>query len=495
MFKNNIVSVKQGALLGKDAGSGVTAFLGVPFAKPPVGSLRWREPQKPDSWRGVRPATQYMAGPIQSYGFTDEDGYETAYYSEDCLYLNIWTPASSKDEKLPVFVWYYGGSYQGGRADDPSFVGTGLAEKGVITVTVNYRVNVFGFLCHPDMKNESSYKTGGNFGFLDQVEALVWLRENIENFGGDPEQITIGGQSAGSASCNNLMSSPLSIGLFSKAINQSGDVLQPERDITFDDAAKGGVILAEHFGCTSLDELRKIPAEEFVKLNFDVAINVLHVPCTPVIDGVVIPMSQGNTLLRGLGAKIPIMIGSNEDEGSGGGPGYKERILGRFNLSEELYKEDEENPRKATMLLARDYWYARHLGWTKIRSEDLGLPTWQYVYARKDGKMGAMHGAEIPYVFRTLDIAETGKRRLPYEEGDYKLMDIISSYWANFIKTGDPNGEGLPKWDIKTENSGHMRLDLECGMEREDYLHENDKYVCPAVYEWLKKRASGEIDG
>lgn len=495
MFKNNIVSCKQGALSGRDAGGGITAFLGVPFAKPPVGSLRWHQPHRPDSWRGVRRADQYRAAPIQAYGFIDSDGYETAHYSEDCLYLNIWTPASSKDDKLPVFVWFYGGSYQGGRADDPSFVGTNLAQNGIIVVTVNYRVNVFGFLCHPDMKKESSYKTGGNFGFLDQVESLTWIRENIENFGGDPEKITIGGQSAGSASCNNLMVSPLSKDLFSKAINQSGDVFQPERDITFDEAAKGGVKLCEHFGCKTLDELRQIPAESFVRLNFDISINLLNIPCTPVIDGVVIPIAQGNILLRNKAAKIPILIGTNEDEGSGGGPGYKQRILSRFNLSEDFYKEDPENPRKATMELARDYWYARHLAYAHIRSEDYNLSTWQYVYARKDGDFGAMHGAEIPYVFRTLDACETGKRRLPYEKGDYQLMDIISGYWSNFIKTGNPNGDGLPKWDIRTKDSGYMRIDLKCQMEKNDYLHENDKYLYPRVYEWMKKRASGEIDG
>ena len=243
MFTNNIVSCGQGALRGKDCG-GITAFLGVPFAKPPVGELRWREPQPPSRWRGVRCAEYHQAAPLQTYGGFD-NGIETAYLSEDCLYLNIYTPASETDRDYPVYVWFYGGSYQGGRADDPLFCGARLAKSGVIAITVNYRVNIFGFLCHPDMRAESPYGTGGNFGLLDQIAALAWIRSNITAFGGDPDRITIGGHSAGSASVNNLLCSPMSRGLFARAINESGDVFQPERDITFDTAAELGVRLGE----------------------------------------------------------------------------------------------------------------------------------------------------------------------------------------------------------------------------------------------------------
>lgn len=488
MFQNNIVVCEQGALRGK-AEENVTAFLGVPFAMPPVGAYRWREPIEPAKWRGVRSAEYYRAAPLQAWGHM-KDGVEVHHLSEDCLYLNIWTSASSAEDKQPVFVWFYGGSYQGGRADDLSFCGTELAKRGIVTVTVNYRVNVFGFLCHPDMREESPYGTGGNFGLLDQIESLKWIQKNIAAFGGDPGRVTIAGQSAGSASVNNLMVSPLSRTLFAGAINQSGDVFQPERDITFEQACESGRKVCEHFGCKSLDELRRIPAEEFIGLNFDLLGQKLHIGCTPVIDGVVVPYAQGNMLLRNDCMQIPILLGSNADEGSGGGPGYVERVTERLGISPEPYA----GGREGAMLLARDYWYGRHLAWARIRTEQNHLPTWQYVFSRKDGEGGAQHGAEIPYVFRTMEKGETGVHRTPYTEEDYRFMEMISGYWENFIKTGNPNGEGLPYWEQKAEGVGHMNLDLVCEMVG-DYVHEQDAVVCPAVYAWMKRRADGEIDG
>jgi len=483
MFQDNLVTCAQGILRGEEKDC-VTVFRGVPFAQPPVGDLRWRAPQPPHAWKGIRPAVQFSAMPVQRKGNFGGQ-YEPVWQSEDCLYLNIWTPASGPEEKLPIFVWFYGGSYQGGRADDPSYDGTGFAKNGVITVTVNYRVGVLGFLCHPDMRKESA---GGNFGLLDQIAALEWIRDNIAAFGGDPAKVTIGGQSAGSASVNNLMCSPKSRGLIRGAINQSGDVFQPERDITFDEAAQIGVELQKYFGCTSLDGLRELPADQFTRHDYDAAQAVTGRGCTPVIDGVIIPEAQGNMLLRGKAAEIPILIGTNADEGSGGGPGYVERVTAMLGLPKEMYPQGE-NPRAVTMRLARDYWYGRHLAWVKIRTENLKLPTWQYVFARKDRERGAQHGMEIPFVFRTLETCATGEMS-EYTTGDYALMDIISGYWTNFIKTGNPNGEGLPGWDAKAENTGHMRLDLECRMEG-DYFLEDHPVVCPAVYKWMKGRAEG----
>jgi para-nitrobenzyl esterase len=486
MFKDNIVNCKQGLLCGSFE-NGVSVFRGVPFARPPVGLLRWREPQAPLPWEGVREALAFRPIPMQrNFGFGNEAPSEK---SEDCLYLNIWTPASAPEDSLPVFVWFYGGAYMGGRADDPSFDGTGFAEKGIITVTVNYRVGTLGFLCHPDMKAESPYGSGGNFGLLDQIEALKWLRENLSAFGGDPEKITIGGQSAGSNSCNNLMCSPLSRGLFRYAINQRGDVFQSDRDISFDEAAKGGLRLAELLGCKSLDGLRKLPVSEITRDDYDAGMAAGAV-CTPVIDGVVIPQSQGNMLLRNKAMRIPIILGSNLDEGSSGPGDYLKAITERFNIPKDMYPGGEKTP-DSVMRLARDYWYARHLAWAKIRTEDLNIPTWQYVFARRQEPFGAMHGAEIPYAFRTLFKNPNPKTK--YTEQDSMLMDIVSSYWANFIKTGDPNGEGLPCWNQKAPDSGHMRLDLDCRMEA-DYVREEDKVVFPLIYKWMKARAEGSLD-
>ena len=486
MFHNNIVHCAQGALRGRAEGS-VTAFLGVPFAAPPIGANRWRAPQEPAKWAGVRSAEFYRAGPMQVYGMMGDER-EMGDLSEDCLYLNIWTSAGSAEDRHPVFVWFYGGAYQGGRADDPSFCGAELAKRGIVVVTVNYRVNVFGFLCHPDMRAESPYGTGGNFGFLDQVASLAWIRQNIAAFGGDPDAVTIAGQSAGSASVNNLMVSPLSRTLFHRAINQSGDVFQPERDIRFDQACEVGLRLCEHFGCANLDELRQVPAEKFIGRMFDLVGMELHTACTPVMDGVVFPYAQGNMLLRNDCMQIPILMGANTDEGSGGGPGYVQRVTERLGISAEPYADE--------MLLARDYWYSRHYAWARIRTEEHNLPTWFYVYNRADGDIGAQHGAEIPYIFRTLDRIEVGVRHtVPYTDEDYAFMERISSYWENFIKTGDPNGEGLPFWPKKNDSRGHMKLDLVCEMVDDDYIHENDPVICPAAYAWLKRRADGEIDG
>lgn len=486
MFENQIAVCAQGTLKGIDVG-GVSAFLGVPFAAPPVGPLRWREPQEPANWRGIRPATQFSAGPMQSFAFT-ADGKDSAWLSEDCLYLNIWTPASKAGEKYPVFVWFYGGAYQGGNADAPNIYGAELAKKGILTVTVNYRVNLFGYLCHPDMKKESPYGTGGNFGTLDQIAALKWLHENLPAFGGDPDRVTIGGQSAGSASVNSILVSPLAKGLVSGAINESGDVLQPERDIPFDVAAQNGVKLCEHLGCKTLDELRALPAESFCRLGFDV-MREIHAECTPVIDGVVIPDSQGNLLLRNQCLSVPMLLGSNADEGSGGGPGYVDRVLARLGISPDEYAGINEPQR--TRDVARDYWYARHAAWAQIRGIDLSLPVWHYVFARPDGALGAQHGAEISYAFRNIDCGGFGSRRSGNEKADYDLQDTLSGYWMNFIRTGDPNGEGLPRWPTKAEAPGqHMRLDAQCVMES-DVTRPIDEKMIPAAYTWLRRRADG----
>ena len=211
----------------------------------------------------------------------------------------------------------------------------------------------------------------------------------------------------------------------------------------------------------------------------------LHSGCTPVIDGVVIPYAQGNMLLRNDCMQVPILLGSNFDEGSGGGPGYFDRIINRLGISPDIYTDKEPD---RTVMLARDYWYARHLAWARIRSERYSLPVWQYVFARHSGGRPAFHGAELPYVFKTVydfnpDIGNDEKA----------FTELISSYWINFIKNGDPNGEGLPVWNKKSLHSGHMRFDDRVTVEG-DYMRDTDETVCPAVYKWMTRRADGATD-
>jgi len=483
MLKENMAVCNYGALLGEEK-DGIRVFKGVPFALPPVGELRWRAAQKPVPWMGVRNALQFMPAPWQKPDHPEKD-LKTACFSEDCLYLNIWTPAESEEESHAVFVWYYGGSYQVGRADDPTFDGTELAKRGIVVVTVNYRVNVFGFLCHPDMKANGP-REHGNFGLTDQIAALEWVKENIAAFGGDPNRINIGGQSAGSASVNNLMVSPLSRDLIAGVLDQSGDVFQPERDITFDQAAESGLKLQEVLGCRSLDEMRALPASDILRPDYDAA-GQNRIMCTPVIDGYVIPIAQARLLLRNEASQIPIIIGTCEAEGSGGGPGYRRRNIERFGLPEELYPDDSMPVVRA---LARDYWYSRHLAWIQIRVGEHKLPTWQYNFARDLPPMGAQHGTELPYMFGSMEKAGYGGRE-SYPEEDYRLSDIMLGYWSNFMKNGDPNGEGLPFWPQKTAEPVHLRLDLETKVEP-DYYFPVHETICPKVSQWMRGRFEAE---
>ena len=481
-MEEKIIKTAQGLLRGRTDGE-TAVFMGVPFAAPPVGDLRWRAPQPPLPWAGVREAVLPPPMPVQTVRpGTPLAGHEM---SEDCLYLNIWAPAQPK-EKCAVLVWFYGGSLQAGNADSPIYDGHAYARDGVVLVTVGYRVGVFGFLCHPDMKDEDEDGIVGNFGHRDQLAALKWIRENIEAFGGDPGRVTVSGQSAGSASCCALMNAPSARGYLHQAICHSGDIFQPERDTPVEEAMEAGKALAESFGCKTLDEFRRIPFPEMYK-DGDPMMARQHRFCAAVIDGVFLPQSQGEIMLQGKAAPLPVIVGTNFDEGSrfGTPESYVEIVTKRLGISPELYTQEDVNKKAAA--LARDYWYGRHLAWAKIRSNDYGIPTWEYVFGRRLGPMGAFHGMEIPYTFATLDKEPDFGRKLPYTPEDEALSKLMHAYWVNFIKTGDPNGAGLPEWPGKKGRDDHMYFDACSGMQA-DVTSETDAVTNPAVEKWMRSR-------
>ncbi len=487
----NIIETKQGLLRGRREGD-VLIFMSVPFAAPPTGDLRWRGPQPAESWFGVRDALAAPPMPVQQVfpGSVLKDHF----MSEDCLYLNIWAPAEAK-APCPVLVWFYGGALQGGNADSPATDGKACARDGVILVTVGYRVGLFGFMCHPDMRTEDPDGFVGNFGHRDQMAALQWIRDNISAFGGDPNRVTVSGQSAGSGSCCTLMNAMAARGLFHRAICQSGDIFQPERDVPVAEAEACGKELAESFGCSSLEEFRCIPLKELYAEG-DPMQKRLHKLCACVIDGAFLPGSQGELMLRNQCMQIPVIIGTNLDEGSRwAAQAYIPTVSARLGIPGDMYAGEGDLDRQAAAL-AREYWYGRHLAWAKIRTENYHLPTWQYVFARRLGPMGAHHGAEIPYVFDNLDAVPDFGTRTDYTEEDRKLAGLMHNYWMNFVKFGDPNGESedngvsdgaLPLWPRKNDAPGHMRFDLNSCMEG-DVMRPENELVSPAVEAWMRGR-------
>ena len=486
MFENGIAKCEQGRLRGREIGC-ATAFLGVPFAQPPVGELRWREPRECPPWRGIREAGYFRASPLQTVSGADS-GEETAHLSEDCLYLNVWTPARSADERLPVLLWYYGGGFQTGRADDPAYDGRETAKRGVILVTANYRLGVLGFLCHPDMRRESPYGMGGNFGLLDQIAALEWVKRNIASFGGDPDRITVEGQSAGSMSVANIMVSPLSRGLIAGAVMQSGDPFLPGRAVPFAEAAETGARLCEKMGARSLDEMRAMPADRFISLGSDAMRREMGSFCAPVVDGRVIPAFQGAMLLRGDCANVPLLTGTAADEGFARGDGFIRDTCGMLGIDPSPY---EKAPGGA-QALGRGFFYARHCAFTRIRAERYGAGVWHYRFSCPDGERGAHHCAEVPYQFGTLDNSVTYTRSTPVRKEDRALSEKVCGIWANFAKRGDPNGDGIPYWPDKAkEPFSHMELNYRMGMEP-DAAREGDKELIEAVYAWMLRIADGK---
>jgi para-nitrobenzyl esterase len=447
----------------------VRVYKGIPFAAPPVGDLRFRAPQPPAKWEGMRRADQF--GPMCMQGGAGGRGggkgpakgpakgnAPTAAMSEDCLYLNVWTAALSPNAKRPVMVWLHPGGYTSGSGAAPGTDGEALAKKGVVLVTINYRLGIFGFFSHPDLTRESDRRGAANQAFLDQAAALQWVQKNIAAFGGDPKRVTVFGDSAGASSIGNLAASPLTKGTYQRAIAESGawSGLSIGAVRKLADAEQAGIRTAEALGAKSLADLRAKPAAELLAGGRGGG---------PVVDGWFLPDEPASIFAQGKQNDVPILVGSNKDEGTffsqpTTAAAWIQRARQRYgDMADQflkLYPAGSDAEANASELAAfRDElgWVQRN--WARLQSKTGKSKAYVYYFTHEPppapGEQpgpngfpargsGATHGAEAPYVFENL----LGNR--PWADLDRKLSGTISSYWVNFAENGDPNGKNLPKW-------------------------------------------------
>ena len=451
------VKVEQGLLQGtlKD---GVIVYKGVPYAEPPVGKLRWHAPLPPKQWKGVREADKFSANPIQV--MVKELGPWTPEYqpkgavSEDCLYLNIWTTAKSSKEKRPVVMYIPGGAFTGGSGNCPVYNGENLAKKGLVVVTINYRVGVIGFLALPELTKESKHHSSGNYGLLDQLAALKWIKKNISAFGGDPARVTIMGQSAGAASVNYLTASPLAKGLFIRAIAESGTNERIGPGESLASAEQTGVKFAKALGVSSLAALRALPASELL------AATKGEFRFLPIVDGWFLPRSGDDIFQTGKQNDVTTITGWVADEGSysdnyGKVPAkeFRKEVEQRTGpLADEILKlypaSTDAEATESQKKFARDMSMVSMYLWSVKREKTSKTNIYTYIFTHQEPgatkeRYLAFHSSELPYVFDNLNQSPR-----PWTEEDKKIAEIMSDYWVNFISTGNPNGKGLPAWPV-----------------------------------------------
>lgn len=456
------VETKLGKVQGKQDGA-VTAYLGIPFAAPPVGPLRWREPMPAGKWKGVRQATTFGPHCMQPPVFADMI-FRDPGPSEDCLTLNIWTPAKDKSAKLPVMVWIYGGGYQGGSTSESRQDGAVLATNGVIVVTMNYRLGIFGFFTHPALTAESPNKASGNYGMLDQIAAFRWVKENIAAFGGDPSNVTIFGESAGSFAVSTHMASPIDKGLFQKAIGESGGAFSSATlgmKTRAEAEQKDAEFASKVYHVDTLDALRAIPAQELL----DRATKPVKEPDLirfgPVVDGYLLPESVPAVFAAGKQNDVPMIAGWNHDEG---GVLSKSTVESFQKSTDERFGEnaskvlaaypssnDTEAIRSASDLAADSFIAYSTWKWLDAQSATGKQPVYRYCFDEivpadpfHTAGDAAYHSGEIGYVFGSLDLL----RDFKWTSEDRALSKQMQKYWTNFARTGDPNGDGLPKWPV-----------------------------------------------
>lgn len=431
----------------------LSIYKGIPFAAPPVGELRWKAPQPVEKWEVEKQTTQYAPAPYQG-------GNPPSGKSEDCLYLNVWTPAKSAKDKIPVLVWIYGGGFSFGSTAEPGYEGTKLAKKGVVLVSIAYRVGQLGFLAHPELSTENPNHVSGNYGLLDQIAGLEWIKRNIAAFGGDPDKVTIFGESAGGISVSMLCASPLAKGLFQGAISESGGSFGPTRPTTFPgenmktlkQAEAEGTAYAQKVGASSIAELRKMEAD---KLPMGMGMG----GGWPITDGYVIPDDQHKLYEAGKYNDVPVLIGSNSDEGASFSrektpeeyfAGVKTRY-GKF--ADDLikaYPAAENSVPKTARDLARDAAFGwQTWSWARLQSQTGKSKVYLYYFDQhpdypKDSPrygFGSPHGQEVAYVYMNLDASNPQTTK-----SDLEISEAMGTYWTNFAKYGHPNGQGVPAW-------------------------------------------------
>jgi para-nitrobenzyl esterase len=503
----NRVKTANGVVEGVAEKSGIRSFKGIPFAAPPVGNLRWKEPQAAKNWTGVRKADKFGPRAMQRPIFGDMS-FRSDGVSEDCLYLNVWTPAKTGTERLPVLVYFYGGGFVAGDGSEPRYDGESMAQKGIVTLTVNYRLGLFGFLAHPELTRESPHKASGNYGLMDQRAALQWVQQNIAAFGGDPKKVTIAGESAGSFSVSAQMASPQARNLIAGAIGESGSLLSLQPTMSLAKGEEAGVKFAGEAGASSLAALRAMPADKLLEVTAKPNVAWFW----PVVDGYFFPKSPAEIFQAGEQARVPLMAGWNSEEMS-----YR-ALLGQDQPTPENYVKavqkvygdqadqvmqlypatTEEEVMQAATDLAGD----RFIGYSTWKLIDVhartsGQPVYRYYYERprpamtpemgdaapglaggvvrgKDAEAmkiaparGAVHSAEIEYAMGNL----AGNKVYAWTDDDYKVSETMQQYFANFIKTGNPNGPGLPQWPVTTPNGPAqvMHIDVTSAVKPEQH--------------------------
>lgn len=467
------VSIQIGQIQGTySSDNSIQIFKGIPFAAPPVGDLRWKAPQAVEPWEGVKKCEAFGPSPVQGEPrafmyWSEEFLIPKSPIDEDCLYLNVWSGATSENEKRPVLVYIYGGGFRSGGSGCPIYDGEAMAKKGVVFVSINYRVGVFGFFAHPELTAESAHNSSGNYALLDMIAGLEWVQDNIAAFGGDPDNVTIAGQSAGAFAVSFLTTTPLAKGLFHRAIAESGGSFVSGglgSGLTLETAEKQGIEFAKNaLDCESLAELRAKPGAAILEASGGLS--------TPIIDGYVLPAGNMEQYKRGNQHDVSLLVGWNGDDKllprALPAAEFKNKMRGRFgNKAEAFFKlypaDSEEAAEQSQFDLSRDEAFAiQGYTWAKLQDQYSDAKVYLYNFNRRlpayntETDFGAFHSGEIVYAYDNLHTLDR-----PWEPVDHQIADMMSSYWVNFAKTGNPNGKGLPKWKaFKAKKASTLIID------------------------------------